>query len=201
MVSVEFLGSIALASLRAILQAMTLAAAGFYLGRRKVIPKTGAKLISAISMRVAIPCLLFSRVLPRVNIELVASVWPMLLLPFVNVGFGAFLGWCVCKLTRPKPDFRSGTVAAVALGNSTGLPIVLLSVIQEQIKYLYKNIDRYGAPNTACSIDHASCSQCPVPGAMRCTAFFAPRVPLRKASAPRVVQQSLRAHAHASICV
>ena len=133
----EFLGLIIFAALRAILQAMTLASAGFYLGKRGVIPKSGAKLISAVSMRVAIPCLLFSRVLPAVDVELVISVWPMIFLPFVNVAAGSLLGWLVVKFTQPEESFRNGTIAAVALGNSTGLPIVLLSVIKDQIKYLW----------------------------------------------------------------
>jgi hypothetical protein len=135
--SPAFIASIGLAALRAILQAITVAAAGFYLGRRGVMTKAGAKLVSAVSMRVAIPCLLFSRVLPSVDLKLVAAVWPMLFFPMLNVSVGALLGWVVVKVTRPAADFRAGTVAAVALGNSTGLPIVLLSVIQHSLAYLW----------------------------------------------------------------
>lgn len=149
LITPEFVGSITLAALRAILQAMTIATAGFYLGRRGIMPKSGAKLISAVSMRVAIPCLLFSRVLPSVNVDLVASVWPMLFLPFLNVAFGSLLGYLVVKLTKPSPDFHSGTIAAVALGNSTGLPIVLLSVIKEQIRFLYTDPTAEGG---ACAV-------------------------------------------------
>ena len=139
LITPDLVGDIALATFKAILQAMTIASAGFYLGKRGVMQKAGTKLISAVSMRVAIPCLLFSRALPAVNADLVASVWPMLFLPFINVFIGVCLGHLVVRVTRPNADFRNGTVAAVAMGNSTGLPIVLLSVIKGQISYLFKD--------------------------------------------------------------
>jgi predicted permease len=135
-VAAELVGQIALASLQAILEAMVLAAAGFYLGKRGLMTKEGSKLISAVSMRVAIPCLMFSSVLPSVDAALVAAVWPMLFLPAVFVGTGALLGRLVVLICRPPAEFEAGTIAAVALGNSTGLPIVLLTVIRNQLGYL-----------------------------------------------------------------
>ena len=42
---------------------------------------------------------------------------------------GCPAGTQVCCLTRPAANFRKSVIAAVAFGNSTGLPITLLSVI------------------------------------------------------------------------
>ncbi|KAL1507342.1 hypothetical protein AB1Y20_008188 [Prymnesium parvum] len=130
------MGAIATAALGSVLQAAVLASAGLYLGRKGFMTKAGAKLISTVSMKITIPCLLFSSVLPSVNLELVGAVWPMLLLPFVFVGTGALLGYLVVLITRPPANFRKGTIAAVAFGNSTGMPIVLLSVLQTQLSLL-----------------------------------------------------------------
>lgn len=129
-------GSIALAALGSVGQAAVLASAGFYLGRKGLVTKEGSKLISTISMKVTIPCLLFSSVLPSVNLSLVGAVWPMLLLPCIFVSTGALLGRLVVAITQPPKSFRKGTIAAVAFGNSTGMPIVLLSVLQTQLSYL-----------------------------------------------------------------
>ena len=60
----------------------------------------------------------------------------MLLLPFVFVSAGALLGWLVVVITNPPENFRKGTIAAVAFGNSTGMPIVLLSVLRSQLELL-----------------------------------------------------------------
>ena len=53
----------------------------------------------------------------------------MLLLPAINVGVGAALGHLIVRFTRPPRDFERAAVAAVAFGNSTGLPITLLTTI------------------------------------------------------------------------
>ena len=73
-ISIDLAGKVALASLRSIIQAATLAGAGLYLGRKGIMTKPGAKLLSTMSMKVTIPCLLFSRVLPSVNLDLIATV-------------------------------------------------------------------------------------------------------------------------------
>lgn len=136
-ISPDLAGKVALASLRSIIQAATIAAGGLYLGKKGIMTKPGAKLLSTMSMKVTIPCLLFSRVLPSVDLKLISAVWPMLFFPLIFVSVGAFFGWLVVLITRPADDFRAGTIAAVAFGNSTGMPILLLSVIGTQLKYLW----------------------------------------------------------------
>eukprot|EP00668_Euglena_longa_P003639 GGOE01004259.1.p1 GENE.GGOE01004259.1~~GGOE01004259.1.p1 ORF type:complete len:373 (-),score=100.57 GGOE01004259.1:306-1424(-) len=84
-------------------------------------------------------CLLFSSVLnctqdwstdpcPSV-IDTMQYGWPLLMLPLLNVMCGLLLGKLVVMLAPPRPDFSRAAVAAVAFGNSTGLPITLLTVI------------------------------------------------------------------------
>ena len=63
----------------------------------------------------------------------------MLFFPFIFVSVGAFFGWLVVLITRPSEDFRAGTIAAVAFGNSTGMPIILLSTIGNQLQYLWSS--------------------------------------------------------------
>ena len=45
------------------------------------------------------------------------------------MGVGAALGYLIVRLTRPPRDFERAAVVAVAFGNSTGLPITLLTTI------------------------------------------------------------------------
>jgi predicted permease len=133
----EFVAQSTLASAQAIFEGVLLAGAGFYLGRQGIMTKEGARLISTVSMRMAIPCLLFSNVLPRSDINLVIAVWPMLFMPIIFVGVGALLGWLVALIFKPPASSRRPLIAAVALGNSTGLPIVILSFIEAQLSYLF----------------------------------------------------------------
>ena len=114
------LQEIVLASVRSVLHAGVLAGAGIYMGRKGVMTKDVTKALSTLSMSVTIPALLFTSVLPAVNIPLLYRVWPMFLFPVVYASMGAFLGYLVILICKPPEDFRRGTIAAVAFGNSTG---------------------------------------------------------------------------------
>uniref|UniRef100_A0A7S3BZG2 Auxin efflux carrier component n=1 Tax=Haptolina ericina TaxID=156174 RepID=A0A7S3BZG2_9EUKA len=106
--------------------------------------KEVTKALSMLSMRVTIPALLFTSVLPAINTHLIRRVWPMFFFPVIYASIGAFLGWLIILICKPPDDFRHGTIAAVAFGNSTGMPFVLLSVISKQLRgwwFRLKGID------------------------------------------------------------
>ena len=146
------------ASLRAVGCATTLASAGLWLARQGVMTPALSKGLSQLSVKLAIPCLLFSSVVPGVSSHVLSYAWPLLLLPAVHLLLGVLLGCLtafivkppgvrrpastpkhpeptVPQLTKPRAPpapaerFRLGTVAACAFGNTTGIPIVLLSVM------------------------------------------------------------------------
>lgn len=84
-------------------------------------------------MNVTIPALLFTQSAQSVKPALLASAWPLLLLPFAWVPLGLALGAAVVRLTRPPLRQRGAVVAACAFGNSTGLPVVLLSLVGDAL--------------------------------------------------------------------
>jgi len=119
------------------LQAFTLAGFGFLLARTGGIKDTSQ--LAQISMKLTIPCLLFVSVLdctqnwsniacPAIT-DTMRSSWPLLLLPIVNVLVGLGFGALILMVAPPADSFRRSTMVAVAFGNSTGLPITLLTVI------------------------------------------------------------------------
>ena len=126
--------SIGLAALRSVLMAATLASGGAYLAWQGVMTPTFTKGLSSVSMQLTIPALLFSTVLPSVDFRLITSAWPLLLMPAVYVLVGCAIGVVVVAVCQPPADFRRGTIAAIAFGNSTGMPIVLLSVITQELQ-------------------------------------------------------------------
>ncbi|KAJ1633859.1 hypothetical protein T492DRAFT_837254 [Pavlovales sp. CCMP2436] len=119
--------------LRALGQTAVLVVGGLWLGRRGVIDNHGAKALSAISMNLLIPALLFVRVLDAATFELIKSAWLVAVLPFIYVPCGALLGVLCVLVTRPALDFQKGMIAAIAFGNSTGLPIIILSVVNDAL--------------------------------------------------------------------
>eukprot|EP00667_Euglena_gracilis_P012266 EG_transcript_12571 len=128
---------ILLASTASTFQAIMLAAFGFYAKKRGFLKETTP--LAKLSMQITIPCLLFSSVLnctqdwstdpcPSV-FDTMQYGWPLLLLPLLNVLCGLLLGKLVVLVAPPHAGFRRGAIAAVAFGNSTGLPITLLTVV------------------------------------------------------------------------
>lgn len=121
---------------------LVMASAGAFLAYTKAVSGEAMKPLARISATLTIPCLLFSNVLvcsqnqstkPCISIaEELQTIWPALLLPFVNVFIGAGVAWLLMKCVRnPPQNFSAAALAVVAFGNSTGLPLVLLKCIHQ----------------------------------------------------------------------
>ena len=141
-----FMFPILLASLRAIGVAVTVIVAGILATRLKVLTPQEHSCMSKLSMKLAMPALVFSRILycnqcadredcPRCAAfsEILQSSWILFLLPLVVVGLGTLLGRAVAAVTHVPSNFRRGTICAVAFGNSTGMPVVLLTVVSQSM--------------------------------------------------------------------
>mmetsp|Transcript_13383 Transcript_13383/g.24243 ORF Transcript_13383/g.24243 Transcript_13383/m.24243 type:complete len:565 (-) Transcript_13383:171-1865(-) len=127
------------ASLRSVGTACTMAMVGVYLHRRNFVIGEGKRTLALISQQVTIPAFLFSKIVfcnqdwsdqacPSITDSL-SSVWMLLFWPAYVVGCGLLVGYAVAKISHtPSRQFRSVLVAC-SLGNSTGLPITLLTVV------------------------------------------------------------------------
>jgi predicted permease len=132
-----------LASIRSVGTACTLAAVGIYLHRRGFVIGDGKRTLALISQQVTIPLFLFTKIIycnqdwssepcPDV-IKSLEDVWVLLLWPAYVVGMGLLVGYLAAKLSNtPKNQVRA-VLAACGFGNSTGLPITLLSVVHANV--------------------------------------------------------------------
>ena len=121
------------ASLRAVGCAATLASAGLWLARKGLMTPSLSKGLSQLSVKVAIPALLFSSMVPGISFDLLGYAWPLILLPAVYLMLGLLIGALMLVLVRPPRNFRLSTVAACTFGNTTGIPVILLSVLQQSL--------------------------------------------------------------------
>lgn len=62
----------------------------------------------------------------------ISDLWMLLLWPVYVVLCGIFTGYLAARLSKTQPSQINSCLAACAFGNSTGLPITLLSVIHKQ---------------------------------------------------------------------
>lgn len=127
------------ASVRSVGTAMTLASVGYYLNHRGFIDGEGKRALALISQQVTFPLFLFTKIIycnqdwsdkpcPDVTQSL-HDVWLLLFWPIYVVFCGTLVGYVAATVTKtPKQHMRS-VLAACALGNTTGLPITLLTVV------------------------------------------------------------------------
>ncbi|CAJ1376085.1 unnamed protein product [Effrenium voratum] len=140
------LSEILMASLRAMGVTGTIIVVGILAARWGIVGKNASSVLSAVSANLAIPALLFSRIIycDQCNqgrhcpecapfSRTIASSWILMVLPLIVVGFGLALGKAAAVVTRAPAGFARGTVCAIAFGSSTSLPIVLLSVVTETL--------------------------------------------------------------------
>jgi predicted permease len=127
------------ASIRSVGTACTLAAVGIYLHRRGFIIGDGKRTLALISQQVTIPLLFFTKIIycnqdwstdpcPDVTQSL-RDVWMLLLWPAYVVGVGFAVGYGAAKVSNTPPHQVRAVLVACGFGNSTGLPITLLTVV------------------------------------------------------------------------
>lgn len=127
------------ASIRSVGTAVAMAGVGVYLHQRNFVSSEGKRTLARISQQVTFPLFLFTKICycnqdwssepcPDVTSSL-KDVWVLLFWPAVVVGIGLSVGYGAATVAgAPKSQFRS-VLAACGFGNSTGLPITLLTVV------------------------------------------------------------------------
>jgi predicted permease len=112
---------------------------GLYLHRRGFLKSEGTRTLALISQQVTIPLLFFTKIIycnqdwstdpcPDVT-ESLRDVWMLLWWPLYVVGMGLLVGYMAAKLSKTPPHQTRAVMAACGFGNSTGLPITLLTVV------------------------------------------------------------------------
>jgi len=134
----EFLSTF-VASVRSVGTACTLAGVGVYLHQRGFVVGNGKRTLAMISQQVTIPLLFFTKILycnqdwssdPCPNVtESLTDVWILLLWPVYVCSVGLIVGYACAKFAKVPSHQVNSMLAAVGFGNSTGLPITLLTVI------------------------------------------------------------------------
>jgi predicted permease len=128
-----------LASIRSVGTACTLAAVGIYLHRRGFIIGDGKRTLALISQQVTIPLLFFTKIMycnqdwsddpcPDIT-ESLRDVWVLLLWPIYVVAVGFAVGYLAAVVSNTPQHQIRAVLVACGFGNSTGLPITLLSVV------------------------------------------------------------------------
>jgi len=129
---------------KALAQVAIMSGAGVVLTSRGIITEAVCHALAQLSFSLLMPALLFTKLLycqpcvesargsctPCTDIsEVIHRSWYLALLPFVVVGCGMALGKLLVTFCTCPKGTEAACIAAVCLGNSTGMPVVLLEVL------------------------------------------------------------------------
>jgi predicted permease len=128
-----------MASIKSVGTACTLASLGIYLHQCGFIVGNGKRTLALISQQVTIPLLFFTKILycnqdwstdPCPNVtDSLNDAWILLVWPIWVCSSGLVVGYIVTILANVPKHQCNSIMASIAFGNSTGLPITLLTVI------------------------------------------------------------------------
>ena len=128
-----------IASLRSVGAACMLALVGIYLHRRGFIVGEGKKTLALICQQALIPTYLCVKTMycdqnnssqscPDV-VKSLNQIWVLLIWPAYVVSVGAICAFCCSKIIKPPKKQIKAMYAAIMFGNSTALPITMLTVV------------------------------------------------------------------------
>ena len=137
--SFDYIVATLVASVRSVGTAVTMSAIGFYSHHRGFVGSDGKRALAVLSQQITFPLFLFTKIIycnqnwsdepcPDVTRSL-RDVWMLSLWPLYVVGMGFLVGLAVAHTTRTPTHQVRAVLAACCFGNSTGLPITLLSVV------------------------------------------------------------------------
>jgi len=135
----DAIASTFVASIRSVGTAVAMASIGVYAHQRGVIDTAGKRTLAVISQQITFPLFLFTKIIycnqnwsdepcPDVTSSL-QDVWVLAIWPLYVVGAGLLVGIVVARCTNTPSHQVRAVLAACSFGNSTGLPITLLTVV------------------------------------------------------------------------
>lgn len=131
------------AAIRSVGTAASLAASGVYLHRRKMVTADTKHALTRFGQQIALPSLFFGKIVRCSGNEGHCSsvldhcgdaAWILLVWPVYICGCGLVVGWIGYYLSATPKSQRGSVVVATAFANSAGLPITLLTVIDENLR-------------------------------------------------------------------
>jgi predicted permease len=130
-------GQIFLAAVAGMATILIISSVGVHLALRPAAPRPvlnpdALRQISRLLVAMCWPAMAFYSIGKTLNGEKLADLWPLLVMPLVNVALGGAGSMILCSLLKTKAHITPAVVVGGAWGNSAALPLVLLSALCQQ---------------------------------------------------------------------
>ena len=116
-------------SLKAVSKIVLICAGGAYLEKTGVLHKEMRKGVSEAFVKLLLPCLLFTRILPTMSVETLPKLGWLAMANLLYVSLGLCIGCVSVLLTKPPRGLRRVLMATPAIGHANSIPFMLVSLI------------------------------------------------------------------------
>ncbi|TFK26063.1 auxin efflux carrier, partial [Coprinopsis marcescibilis] len=122
-------GALIWISFRPLLRLIICVAAGFIVTKAEIFPLAAARGTSQLILYIAIPCLLFSKIVPSFNADNIKAFGPLVLVASLYEIIGILSAWTIKQFFWVPHRFRNGILVAGGWGNVGDIPTsVIMSV-------------------------------------------------------------------------
>ncbi|KAJ3479393.1 hypothetical protein NLI96_g9093 [Meripilus lineatus] len=123
------LGALVWVSLRPLLRLVICVGCGFAITKADIFPVVAARGAGQITLNIALPCLMFSKIVPAFTPENISALGPLVLIAFIYEGIGIIIAWFIKQFFWIPHRFRYGILVAGGWGNYADIPTsVVMSI-------------------------------------------------------------------------
>ncbi|KAI0273014.1 auxin efflux carrier [Russula aff. rugulosa BPL654] len=117
-----FTGALVWTSIRPLIRTFLTVGAGFTLNKVKLFPTEASRGGAQVVLNVALPCLLFSYIIPAIGTHNVSSLAPLAVVGVIYGVTGTLMAWTIRSFFWVPHRFRYGILAAGCWGNYGDMP-------------------------------------------------------------------------------
>ncbi|GLB38694.1 putative auxin efflux carrier [Lyophyllum shimeji] len=122
-------GELIWASCRPLIRLVLCVASGFILTKTDNFPPVAARGAGQVMLNIALPCLMFSRIVPAFTSDNISALGPLVLVAVLYEALGILMAWITKQLFWVPHRFRYGILVAGGWGNVGDIPTsVIVSV-------------------------------------------------------------------------
>ncbi|KAL7411983.1 auxin efflux carrier [Mrakia frigida] len=122
-------GSLIWTSIVPLLKISASVVAGFWLTKKGLFPPAASRGFSQVTMNLALPCLIFSSIVPSFNSSNIANIGPLLLTAFFYQITGLLMGLIVREIFWVPKEFHWGILIMSSLSNWGNLPTAIVQSV------------------------------------------------------------------------
>ncbi|KIY50656.1 hypothetical protein FISHEDRAFT_11054, partial [Fistulina hepatica ATCC 64428] len=108
---------------------------GYILERKSLFPPAASRGASQVSMNVALPCLIFSNIVPAFTPSNVSAIGPLALIAVIYILLGLLFGLVIREVCYVPRNFWQGIVVACALSNWGNLPTAVVMTVMAEAPF------------------------------------------------------------------